>query len=103
MTRPAKEVPAAPTPNIDAAVDKDPPVPYSRRAKYNKIIRKFVNSTENVLEFSPKLTKIERTWVHQIATQWKVLNHESFGEGKDRYIVVSKKPMTVSVPGELTS
>ena len=66
-------------------------VPYSRRNKYTKKIRDFVNSDDSVLEFPVSLNTIERKWVHQIAEQWKTLDHQSFGLPPNRYIVVSKK------------
>ena len=67
-------------------------VPYSRRNnKYTKEIRAFVNSNDTTLKFPPSLTTLERRWVHQITSQWKCLESESFGEGESRYVVVSKK------------
>ena len=66
-------------------------VPRSRRNKYTRAIRQFVNSDNTVLTFPSTLNTIERRWIHNIAEQWKILNHESFGSGEDRYIVVTKK------------
>ena len=66
-------------------------VPRSRRNKYTRAIRQFVNSDDTVLTFPATLNTIERRWIHNIAEQWKILNHESFGSGEERYIVVTKK------------
>ena len=64
-------------------------VPRSRRNKYTRAIRQFVNSDDTVLTFPSTLNTIERRWIHNIAEQWK-LKHESFGLGEERYIVVTK-------------
>ena len=59
----------------------------SRRAKFSKMIRS-LNSTETMLTFSNALTTFERCLVHRIAHQWQI-EHKSYGEGKERYIVKS--------------
>ena len=61
----------------------------SRRAKFSKIIRKFMKSSDTSMTFSTDLTTFERKLVHRIAHQWHI-DHESYGEGNERYIVVSK-------------
>ena len=55
------------------------------------MIRAFVNSDETTLTFPGSLQKIERKWIHGIAEQWKILNHESYGPSDGRYVVVTKK------------
>ena len=60
----------------------------SRRAKLSKMIRSFMNSSEPMLTFSNALTTFERYLVHRIAHQWQI-EHKSYGEGKERYIVES--------------
>ena len=60
----------------------------SRRAKFSKMIRSFMNSSEPLLTFSNALTTFERCLVHRIAHQWQI-EHKSYGEGKERYIVKS--------------
>ena len=61
----------------------------SRRVKYSKMIRSFMNSSEKMLTFSNALTTFERCLVHRIAHQWQI-EHQSYGEGKERYIIVWK-------------
>ena len=60
----------------------------SRRKKFSKMIRSFMNSSEPMLTFSNALTTFERCLVHRIAHQWQI-EHQSYGEGKERYIVKS--------------
>ena len=60
----------------------------SRRAKFSKMIRSFMNSSKPMLTFSNALTTFERCLVHRIAHQWQI-EHKSYGEGKERYIVKS--------------
>ena len=74
----------------DTSDDEEEWVPKaSRRAKYSKMIRKFMNSSETMMTFSNALTTFERCLVHRIAHQWQI-EHQSYGEGKERYIVVWK-------------
>ena len=61
----------------------------SRRAKFSKMIRSFMNSSKPMLTFSNALTTFERCLVHRIAHQWQI-EHQSYGDGKERYIVVWK-------------
>lgn len=76
--------------NPDTSDDEEEWVPKaSRRAKYSKMIRNFMNSTETMLTFSNALTTFERCLVHRIAHQWEI-EHQSYGEGTERYIVVWK-------------
>lgn len=51
---------------------------------------KFINETSQSLQFPPSLNSHERLLVHQIAEEMLLL-HESRGEGKERYICVSKR------------
>ena len=60
----------------------------SRRAKFSKNIRSFMNSSKPMLTFSNALTTFERCLVQRIAHQWQI-EHKSYGEGKERYIVKS--------------
>ena len=57
----------------------------SRRANFSKIIRSFMNSSKPMLTF----TFFERCLVQRIAHQWQI-EHQSYGDGKERYIVVWK-------------
>ena len=75
-------------PGGKAAHGKDD-VPYSRRSKYVRMFRQFYNSQDTHLEFPSSLTSVERMWVHKLATQWH-MTHQSFGEGNERSIVVTK-------------
>ena len=61
----------------------------SRRAKFSKMIRSFMNSSKPMLTFSNALTTFERCLVQRIAHQWQI-EHQSYGDGKERYIVVWK-------------
>ena len=61
----------------------------SRRAKFSKIIRSFMKSSKPMLTFSNALTTFKRCLVHRIAHQWQI-EHQSYGDGKERYIVVWK-------------
>ena len=62
----------------------------SRWAKYSRIIREFMNSHETILPFSSSLTRYERHLIHRMAEQ-RNLDHESYGEGKERFITLRKK------------
>ena len=66
----------------------------SRRAKFSKIIRSFMNSSKPMLTFSNALTTFERCLVHRIAHQWQI-EHMSYCEGKERYIVKSCNHQTL--------
>ena len=61
----------------------------SRRAKFSKMICSFMNSSKPMLTFSNALTTFERCLVQRIAHQWQI-EHQSYGDGKERYIVVWK-------------
>lgn len=62
----------------------------SRWAKYSRMITDFLRSPETILPFASSLTRYERSLVHRMAKQHN-LDHESFGEGKERFITVRKK------------
>ena len=63
----------------------------SIKSKYSASIKKFVNSKEDKVEFSSDLDSFERRIVHQLAEEMGLL-HQSLGEGKERRIVLQKKP-----------
>ena len=74
----------------DTSDDEEQWVPKaSRRAKFSKMIRSFMNSSKPMLTFSNALTTFERCLVQRIAHQWQI-EHQSYGDGKERYIVVWK-------------
>ena len=62
----------------------------SRWAKYSSMITDFMHSNKTILPFASSLTWYERHLVHRIAEQ-RNLDHESYGEGQDRFITVRKK------------
>ncbi|PSN36020.1 DNA-binding protein SMUBP-2 [Blattella germanica] len=53
------------------------------------VIEKFVNSEDRELKFSKSISAYDRKLIHEAAEKFK-LNHNSVGEGNERYIVVTK-------------
>ena len=77
--------------NSSSSEDEEAWVPRaSRWAKYSRMIIDFMHSHETILQFASSLTWYERHLVHRIAKQSN-LDHESYGEGQDRFITVRKK------------
>lgn len=73
--------------------------------QFRAVITEFVASEKTQLEFPASLDSQDRMWVHQIAEEYG-LRHESAGEGKERFITVSKRvpaapaaPATPAGPG----
>ncbi|XP_058925286.1 DNA-binding protein SMUBP-2 [Kogia breviceps] len=58
--------------------------------QFRAVITEFVASEKTQLEFPASLDSQDRMWVHQIAEEYG-LRHESAGEGKERFITVSKR------------
>ncbi|XP_007171177.2 DNA-binding protein SMUBP-2 [Balaenoptera acutorostrata] len=58
--------------------------------QFRAVIMEFVASEKTQLEFPASLDSQDRMWVHQIAEEYG-LRHESAGEGKERFITVSKR------------
>ncbi|XP_032213741.1 DNA-binding protein SMUBP-2 isoform X3 [Mustela erminea] len=92
------EVPSQPSLNggsPEGAATRDPAEHF--RAK----IAEFVASEKTELEFPASLNSHDRMWVHQIAEEHG-LRHDSSGEGKKRFITVSKRappaPPTLPAP-----
>ena len=61
-----------------------------RRKEFVQRLNNFLESTENFMTFSSDLNSFERRLVHEISEELS-LDHESIGEGKSRYIRISKK------------
>lgn len=79
----------------EGAATRDPAEHF--RAK----IAEFVASEKTELEFPASLNSHDRMWVHQIAEEHG-LRHDSSGEGKKRFVTVSKRappaPPTLPAP-----
>ncbi|XP_028334690.1 DNA-binding protein SMUBP-2 isoform X2 [Physeter macrocephalus] len=66
--------------------------------QFRDVITEFVASEKTQLEFPASLDSQDRMWVHQIAEEYG-LRHESAGEGKERFITVSKRvPLAPAAP-----
>lgn len=66
----------------------------ARRTEVKQALKKridahFATGEASVLQFEPSMNGFQRMLVHEIAEE-EGLNHNSYGEGKDRYVVVSK-------------
>ena len=72
----------------------------SKKKELVESIKSFLNSkTENHLNFSSSLSSFERMLVHELAEE-AGLSHESVGEGKDRFIKLSKSKSVKDDIGE---
>ena len=95
-TNVAEEVLAASDDNsgldsCSSSEDEDWRIPRATRwAKYSRQISDFLNSHATILPFPSDLTSYERHLIHRMAEQ-NNLDHESYGEGNDRFITVRKK------------
>merc|ERR1719300_2288732 len=69
-------------PQIQAEVDE-------RRKEFEAIVDNFLATGENTMDFSSDLNSSDRRLVHEIAESYS-LHHESVGEGKERYIKISR-------------
>lgn len=81
------EVPSQPTLNggsPEGAGSRD------RAERFRAKIAEFVASEKTQLEFPASLNSHDRMWIHQIAEEHG-LRHDSTGEGKKRFITVSKR------------
>ena len=61
-----------------------------RRKEFVQRLNNFLESTECSMTFSSDLNSFERRLVHEISEELN-LEHESIGEGKSRYISISKR------------
>ncbi|XP_004393861.1 PREDICTED: DNA-binding protein SMUBP-2 [Odobenus rosmarus divergens] len=61
-----------------------------RAERFRAKIAEFVASEKTQLEFPASLNSHDRMWIHQIAEEHG-LRHDSTGEGKNRFITVSKR------------
>uniref|UniRef100_A0A452UVW1 DNA-binding protein SMUBP-2 n=1 Tax=Ursus maritimus TaxID=29073 RepID=A0A452UVW1_URSMA len=93
------EVPSQPTLNggsPEGAGSRD------RAERFRAKIAEFVASEKTQLEFPASLNSHDRMWIHQIAEEHG-LRHDSTGEGKKRFITVSKRapqtPVGPRAPG----
>ncbi|XP_047546974.1 DNA-binding protein SMUBP-2 isoform X2 [Lutra lutra] len=85
--RSGPEVPSQPSLNggsPEGAATRD------RAEHFRAKIAEFVASEKTQLEFPASLNSHDRMWVHQIAEEHG-LRHDSSGEGKKRFITVSKR------------
>jgi len=72
----------------------------SKKKELEESINSFLNcKTENHLNFSSSLSSFERMLVHELAEE-AGLSHESVGEGKDRFIKLSKSKSVKDIKGE---
>ncbi|XP_012613015.2 DNA-binding protein SMUBP-2 isoform X3 [Microcebus murinus] len=65
--------------------------------RFRAMIVEFVASEKTQLEFPASLNSHDRLWVHQIAEEHG-LRHDSAGEGKKRFITVSKRAPAPPAP-----
>jgi len=73
----------APSPLVVKKKDK-------RKAEFEMLIVKFLESKDQHYNFSSELNSYERRLVHELGEKNK-LEHESVGEGEDRHIMLKKK------------
>jgi len=73
----------APSPPIVKKKDK-------RKAEFEMLIVKFLESKDQHYNFSSELNSYERRLVHELGEKNKLV-HESVGEGEDRHIMLKKK------------
>ena len=69
-------------PQIQAEVDE-------RKKEFEAIVDNFLAKGENTMDFSSDLNSSDRRLVHEIAESYS-LHHESVGEGKERFIRISR-------------
>uniref|UniRef100_A0ABI8ASC9 Immunoglobulin mu DNA binding protein 2 n=1 Tax=Felis catus TaxID=9685 RepID=A0ABI8ASC9_FELCA len=68
-----------------------------RADRFRAEIAEFVASENTRLEFPASLNSHDRMWIHQIAEEHG-LRHDSAGEGKKRFITVSKRALPAPPP-----
>lgn len=62
-----------------------------RKQEYLDIVKSFLASPNSTYSFPPNLNSFERRLIHQICEELD-LDHSSEGDGKERHIVIKKRP-----------
>lgn len=62
-----------------------------RKQEYLDIVKSFLASPNTTYSFPPNLNSFERRLIHQICEELD-LDHSSEGDGKERHIVIKKRP-----------
>ncbi|XP_044870039.1 DNA-binding protein SMUBP-2 [Mauremys mutica] len=94
-TKPSTRKPAAgPLQSVNEARVERPEM-NDNSGKFRAMMVEFLESSEMQLDFPSSLNSHDRMLVHQMAEEYG-LQHVSTGEGRERYISISKRTTTVS-------